>query len=106
MKTTPLGSMPGRSVVVGCKTLATHLDFANVCHARNALGPDLAASARESDSVFVEWNPEWLLSLMKSPPDGQITEQSIEFGLQKSSIVSFGRDSKRYESYRYLGDNK
>lgn len=63
---------------------------------------DLAPSERDSNSVFVEWNPTWLLDLMKSAPGGQITERGTEFGLQKTTVVFFGRDSKRYESYHYL----
>jgi hypothetical protein len=65
---------------------------------------DLAPSERDGNSVFVEWNPTWLLNLMKSARGGQIAERSTEFGLQKTTVVSFGRDSKRYESYRYRVD--
>lgn len=63
---------------------------------------DLVSSERDSNSVLVSWNPAWLLSLMKSSPGGQITEQSTEFGLLKSTVVSYGKDSKRYEGYRYF----
>jgi hypothetical protein len=63
---------------------------------------DLTPNERDSNWVFVDWNPTWLLSLMKSAPGGEIVEQSTELGLQKSKTVSHGRDSKKYESYRYV----
>jgi hypothetical protein len=62
---------------------------------------DLTPGARDSNWVFVDWNPTWLLDLMKSAPGGEIVEQSTEFGLQKIKTVSFGRDSKKYEGYRF-----
>jgi hypothetical protein len=63
---------------------------------------DLPPHQRDSNWVFVTWNPTWLLSSMKSIPGGEIVEQSTEFGLQKSKIVSYGRDAKKYEGYQYL----
>jgi hypothetical protein len=61
----------------------------------------LSAHERDSNWVFVQWNPAWLLSLMAST-DGQAIEQGITFGLQKHLIVWRGRDSKDYESHRYI----
>ncbi|HEV7598668.1 MAG TPA: hypothetical protein VGO49_00185 [Bradyrhizobium sp.] len=63
---------------------------------------DLPPHQRDSNWVSVTWKPAWLLSSMEAAPGGEIVEQSTEFGLQKSKIVSYGRDSKKYEGYRYL----
>lgn len=59
---------------------------------------------RDSNSVFVEWNPDWLLSLMSSI-DGRAVDQGTEFGLRKTLIVFHGRDDKDYQSYRYTLDS-
>jgi hypothetical protein len=63
---------------------------------------DLAPNERDSNWVFVEWNPTWLLSLMKSAPGGEIVERSMQFGLHKARIVTYGRESKGYEGYQYF----
>jgi hypothetical protein len=55
----------------------------------------------DRNSVFIERNPNWLLSLLKSNPEGQVVEQGTEFGLQKRLIILDGRDGKRYESFQY-----
>ncbi|MBX9843201.1 MAG: hypothetical protein K2Z80_15475 [Xanthobacteraceae bacterium] len=61
----------------------------------------LSARERDSNWVFVQWNSDWLLGLMAST-DGQAAEQETAFGLQKQLIVQRGRDSKDYESHRYI----
>jgi hypothetical protein len=61
----------------------------------------LSALERDSNWVFVQWNPDWFLSLIASN-DGQVIEQGTVFGLQKQLIVWRGRDSKDYESHRYI----
>jgi hypothetical protein len=62
----------------------------------------LAPEERDGNSVFVEWNPEWVLSLMKSAPGGTVVEQSTEFGLSKTKTITHGRDGKDYVGYSYL----
>ncbi len=57
----------------------------------------------DSNSVSVEWNPDWLLSVMSSI-DGRAIDQGTEFGLRKTLIVFHGRDGKDYESHRYTLD--
>jgi hypothetical protein len=64
----------------------------------------LSAWERDSNWVFLEWNPDWLLSLMSSI-DGRAVDQGTEFGLRKTLIVFHGKDGKDYESYRYTLDN-
>jgi hypothetical protein len=63
---------------------------------------DLTPGERDSNWVFIEWNPEWVLSLMKRAPRGDVIEQGAEFGLSKSKIITHGRDGKDYVGYRYL----
>jgi hypothetical protein len=63
---------------------------------------DLTPGERDSNWVFIEWNPEWVLSLMKAAPGGNVVEQSSEFGLSKSKTITHGRDGKEYVGYRYL----
>jgi hypothetical protein len=63
---------------------------------------DLTPGERDSNWVFIEWNPEWVLSLMKAAPGGNVVEQSTEFGLSKSKAITHGRDGKEYIGYRYL----
>lgn len=55
-----------------------------------------------SDWLFIQWNPDWFLSLLKLPQGHQDVAQGTEFGLHKTLAVSYGRNSERYESYRYL----
>jgi hypothetical protein len=62
----------------------------------------LAPGERDSNWVFVEWNPEWVLSLIKATPSGNVVEQSTEFGLSKTKTVTLGRDGKDYVGYGYL----
>jgi hypothetical protein len=62
----------------------------------------LAPEEHDSNWVFIEWNPEWVLSLMKAEPRGSVVEQSTEFGLAKSKTVTHGKDGKDYVGYRYL----
>lgn len=63
---------------------------------------DLAPEERDNNWVLVEWNPEWVLSLMKAAPSGNVVDQSTEFGLSKTKTVTHGRDGKEYVGYRYL----
>jgi hypothetical protein len=63
---------------------------------------DLTAAETDSNSIFIEWNPEWMLRLMKAAPGGDVVEQSTEFDLSKSKIISHGRDDKDYVGYQYL----
>ncbi|MCP3371608.1 hypothetical protein [Bradyrhizobium cajani] len=63
---------------------------------------DLAPGERDSNWLFVEWNPEWVLSLIGKAPSGNVVEQSTEFGLSKTKTVTHGRDGKDYVGYGYL----
>lgn len=63
---------------------------------------DLAREEHDSNWVFIAWDPEWVLSLMKAEPSGNIVEQSTEFGLAKSKTLTHGKDGKEYIGYRYL----
>jgi hypothetical protein len=62
----------------------------------------LSPAERDSNWIFVEWNPDWVLSLMKSAPGGSVVEQGSEFGLSKVKTVFHGKDQKDYVDYRYL----
>lgn len=63
---------------------------------------DLTPGERDSNWVFVEWNPEWMLSLMKAPPGRNIVEQGTEYGLAKTKTVTHGKDGKEYVGYGYM----
>jgi hypothetical protein len=63
---------------------------------------DLAPGERDSNWVFIEWNPEWMLGLMKSAPGGTIVEQGAEYGLSKTRTVTRGKDGKEYVGHRYM----
>jgi hypothetical protein len=64
---------------------------------------DLVPQERDNNWLFIEWNPEWVLSLMKSAPGGTVVEQRTEFGLAMSKTITLGKkDSKEYIDYRYL----
>jgi hypothetical protein len=63
---------------------------------------DLAPGERDGNWVFIEWNPEWVLSLMKAAPGGDVAEQGTEFGLSKTKTITHGRDGKDYVGDRYL----
>jgi len=66
---------------------------------------DLQPLEREANQVFVTWDPEWVLGLMKprAPRDNENTvEQGPEFGLAKTRIETHGRDGKDYVGYSYL----
>ncbi len=62
---------------------------------------DLAPGERDSNWVFVEWNPEWVLSIMKADPGETIVERGTEHGLAKTKSVTHGRDGKQYVGFRY-----
>lgn len=63
---------------------------------------DLAPGERDNNWVFIDWDPEWVLSLMKRPPGGTIVEQGEEYGLSKTRTITHGRDGKEYVGYRYM----
>jgi hypothetical protein len=63
---------------------------------------DLAPGERDNNCVFIDWNPEWMLSLMKSAPGGTIVEQGAEYRLSKTRTVTRGKDGKEYVGYRYM----
>ncbi|MBW7975126.1 hypothetical protein [Bradyrhizobium sp. BR 10289] len=63
---------------------------------------DLTLGELDSNWVFIEWNPEWVLNLMKTAPGGDVVEQSTEFGLAKTKTITHGKDGKEYVGYRYL----
>jgi len=63
---------------------------------------DLAQGERDSNWVFIEWNPAWMLSLMSAKPGGDVAEQSTEFGLSKRKTITHGKDGREYVGYRYL----
>jgi hypothetical protein len=63
---------------------------------------DLTLGERDSNWVFVEWNPEWVLSLTKAAPGGVVVEHSTEFGLSMSKTITRGKDGKEHVGYRYL----
>lgn len=65
---------------------------------------ELAPGERDSHWVFIEWNPEWMLSLMKSAPGGTVVEHGTKFGLSFDKTITQGRDGKQYVGYRYLAD--
>lgn len=63
---------------------------------------DLTPGQRDSNWVLIDWNPEWVLSLMKAGPHGDVEEPRTEFGLSISKTITQGRDGKEYVEYRYL----
>jgi hypothetical protein len=56
----------------------------------------------ERDVVFIEWNPEWVLSLMKAAPGGNVVEQGTEYGLSKTKTITHAKDGKEYVGYGYM----
>lgn len=62
---------------------------------------DLAPGERDNNWVFIDWNPEWMLRLMKAAPGGTIVEQDEEYGLSKIRTITHGKDGKQYVGYRY-----
>jgi len=63
---------------------------------------DLPPLERSQNSIFIQWkNPDWLLAAISSPQRGDMVEQTSEFGLRKQLTVTYGKDGKKYESYRY-----
>jgi len=63
---------------------------------------DLAPGERDSNWVFIESNPEWVLSLMKSAPGRNVVEQGAEYGLSKTKTITHGKDGKEYVGYGYM----
>ena len=68
----------------------------------HSIGAEFTFGEHDSNRVFVEWNPEWVLNLMKATPGGDLVEQSTEFGLAKTKTITHGKDGKDYVGYRYL----
>lgn len=71
-------------------------------HPLNRRWSDLTPGERDGNWVFIEWNPEWVLNLMRSAPGGDVVERSTEFGLAKTKTITHGKDGKEYVGYRYL----
>ena len=69
---------------------------------------ELEPRERDSNWVFVDWNPSWLLSLMKDTTSEHSVDLGMKFGLSKSETVTNGKDGKRYTEYHYLayGDDR
>jgi hypothetical protein len=63
---------------------------------------DLTPGERDDNWVFISWDPELVLRLMKEPPRGNVVEQSTEFGLAKTKTVTHGKDGREYVGYGYL----
>lgn len=64
---------------------------------------DLQPGERDESWLFIEWNPEWLLSMMSGASNQNIVERAMEFGLSKEkSITRSSRDGKDYTGYRYF----
>jgi hypothetical protein len=65
---------------------------------------DLAPAERDSNWIFIEWNPDWMLSLMKAPvaAPGDTAEQSTAYGLAKTATVTHGKDGKTYRGQYYI----
>jgi hypothetical protein len=61
----------------------------------------LRPEERDSKWLFIQWNPEWVLSLM-ADPERDVVEKTAEFGLSKSKTMTPGKDGKQYVGYRYL----
>jgi len=62
---------------------------------------DLPPNERESNWVFVEWNPEWVSSLMKSRSANSTIEET-DFGLSKHTTIFRGKDGRKYVGVHYL----
>jgi len=62
---------------------------------------DLPPNERESNWVFIERNPEWVLSLMKTRSAGSSVAEA-DFGLSEHTSVLHGRDGRKYVGVHYL----
>ena len=70
---------------------------------------DIPPAERDGSSAFVEWDPNWLLDVMKYELKNEtVIARNTEFGLEKTTTVVYGRDGKRYESsgYRVYADGQ
>jgi hypothetical protein len=65
---------------------------------------DLMPQERDSNAVFVEWNPQWLLGLIGAAPGGEVIRRDMVSGLRHRVTVSPGRESRRYERHDYIAD--
>ncbi len=63
---------------------------------------DLSPGERDSNSVSIEWETQWVLNLIKNGPRGVVSEQSKEFGLSRTTTVTQGKDGKEYIGLRYV----
>jgi hypothetical protein len=88
----------GRGEGAAIRLAVTAPDFAP----RSTSWDDLPPRERDFNQVSVNWNQNWLLSLISAASDGQPVEQGTEFGLRKTLIISRGRrDSREYRTIRY-----
>jgi hypothetical protein len=62
----------------------------------------LLSGERDSNWLLIEWNPEWVLNLIKEEPGPNVVEETTEFGLSKSKTISQGKNGKEYIGYRYI----
>jgi hypothetical protein len=65
---------------------------------------DLSPEERDSNSVLIQWNPQWLKGLIGATPGGEVVRRDMMFGLRHRVVVLPGRESRRYESHDYLTD--
>jgi hypothetical protein len=79
----------GRTATLRLATAAP--DF----HPLNRPWSDLLPEERDSNWLFIQWNPEWVLNLIKEP-GRNVVEEGAEFGLAKRTEVTHGRDGKEY----------
>ncbi|WP_375462321.1 hypothetical protein [uncultured Enterovirga sp.] len=63
---------------------------------------ELTPGQRDSSWVFVQWDPKWVLELIKDGPRGDVSEQGVELGLCRTTTVTRGKDEKKYISRRYV----
>lgn len=80
-----------------------HLRLATSAPEFLALGRRAASLALGFDDwVWVAWDRDWFLRLLEPSPGRPGVAQGIEFGLQKSLFVAYGKNGERYESYGYV----
>ena len=63
---------------------------------------DMSPKERDSNSLFIEWNPQWLLGLVAAAPSGEVVRRDMAFGLRHRAIVWHGRDGKTYDGDEYV----
>jgi len=63
----------------------------------------LLLGERDDNWLFIEWNPEWLLSVMSDSSNENIVERGMEYGLSKQkSITRSSKDGRDLTGYGYL----